>query len=204
MCFNKKIEHRIDLIPSATPPKCTAHRTKPDDKDEMHRPTHALHVNEYVHQSLNPRVVQTTFIFSLDCPIASSPFVRIMQHILKHLVGTIVVSCLDDVLMHYQNLKDRVLYEREVLCILCPFAHKKLISLGFSVSSIGIEVDSLKLEDIHTWLTPTTIAHARSFHIFAILHRNFEKNFVCTKCSLAKGLDDSYLHESFLFTNNKI
>jgi hypothetical protein len=67
MGFNKKIEHRIDLIPSATPPKCTAHRTKPDDKDEMHRPTHALHVNEYVHQSLNPRVVQTTFIFSLDC-----------------------------------------------------------------------------------------------------------------------------------------
>jgi hypothetical protein len=147
------IEHHIDRMLDATLPRDNAYRIKHEDKKKTKCPTHDLHAHGYVYQSLSPRMGPTILVMPLGSSIASPSFVRLMQHILKHLVGTIVVVHLHDIVMHSKNLKDHVLHVREALCIVCPFAHKKMISLGLTISSIGIEVDSLKLEDIHTWRT---------------------------------------------------
>ena len=47
-----------------------------------------------------------------------------------------------------------------------------------------IEMDSLKLKDTHTRLTPTIMAQANSFHSFAIAHNNFAPNFAADTCLL--------------------
>jgi hypothetical protein len=73
---------------------------------------------------------------------------------------------------------------REALCILWPFTHKKLISFGFAVPSIGIEVNYSNFEDIHKWPTPTTSAQARSFHAIAIFHTRHTHNISTIVCLL--------------------
>jgi hypothetical protein len=120
-----------------------------------------------------------------------------MQHILKHLVGKSVIVSLDDTLMCSKNLKDHIIHVREALCILCSFAHKKLISFGFALFSIGIEVHSLKVEDIHKWPTPTAISQARSFHDLAIFHTRFMKSISTIACLLNVPLvwDDATQHD---------
>jgi hypothetical protein len=60
----------------------------------------------------------------------------------------------------------------------------KLLFFGFLISSLAIEMDSLTLEDTHTWLTPTILSQARSFHLFAIAHNNFAQNFAADTCLL--------------------
>jgi hypothetical protein len=45
-------------------------------------------------------------------------------------------------------------------------------------------MDSLRLEDTHTRLTPTILSQARSFHSFAIAHNNFAPNFAAVTCLL--------------------
>jgi hypothetical protein len=107
-----------------------------------------------------------------------------MQQILNHLVGKSVITSFHDNLMCSKNLKDHIIYVREALCTLCPFAHKKLISFGFEVSSIGIEVNYLTFGDIHERHTPTTIAQARRFHAIAIFHTRFMKNISTIVCLL--------------------
>jgi hypothetical protein len=68
------IEHHIDLMQGATLPKCTAHRTKPDDQEEMQRQTHDCQAHGYVHENLSPRVVPTIFVMHLGCSLVSSLF----------------------------------------------------------------------------------------------------------------------------------
>ena len=126
---------------------------------------------------------------------APSTFMRLMNHILRPLIGKSVVVYFDDILIYSKNLEDHVIHVREVLCILrreklfanlpkCTFAQNKLVFLGFVVSANGIEVDSSKVDAIHNWPTPTTVGQVRSFHGLAGFYRRFVKDFSTIACPL--------------------
>jgi hypothetical protein len=126
---------------------------------------------------------------------APSTFMRLMNHILRPLIGKSVVVYFDDILVYSKNLEDHVQHVREVLCILrheklyanlpkCTFAQNKLVFLGFVVSANGIEVDSSKVEAIHNWPTPTNVGQVRSFHGLAGFYRRFVKDFSTIACPL--------------------
>ncbi|KAK1628385.1 hypothetical protein QYE76_002700 [Lolium multiflorum] len=126
---------------------------------------------------------------------APSTFMRLMNHILRPLIGKSVVVYFDDILIYSKTLEDHVQHVREVLCILrheklfanlpkCTFAQNKLVFLGFVVSANGIEVDSSKVDAIHNWPTPTTVGQVRSFHGLAGFYRRFVKDFSTIACPL--------------------
>ena len=90
---------------------------------------------------------------------APSTFMRLMNNILRSLIGKSVVVYFDDILVYRKSLEEHVTHVKEVLQILrheklyanlpkCTFAKDKLIFLGFVVSSNGIEVDVSKVKDI--------------------------------------------------------
>ena len=126
---------------------------------------------------------------------APSAFMRLMNHVLRPLIGKFVVVYFDDILIYSNCLNDHVKHVREVLVILrrqklfanlskCDFAQDKLIFLGFVVSSKGIEVDSSKISAIRDWETPTTVGQVRSFHGLAGFYSRFVKDFSTIACPL--------------------
>src|SRR4051812_3193876 len=126
---------------------------------------------------------------------APSTFMRLMNHILRPLIGKFVVVYFDDILIYSKCLEDHVKHVREVLLILrreklyanlskCVFAQDKLVFLGFVVSSKGIEVDTSKIAAIHDWETPTNVGQVRNFHGLARFYRRFVKDFSTIACPL--------------------
>ncbi|KAK1595679.1 hypothetical protein QYE76_007996, partial [Lolium multiflorum] len=108
---------------------------------------------------------------------APSTFMRLMNHILRPLIGKSVVVYFDDILIYSKTLEDHVQHVREVLYILrheklyanlpkCTFAQNKLV------------------DAIHNWPTPTTVGQVRSFHGLAGFYRRFVKDFSTIACPL--------------------
>ena len=126
---------------------------------------------------------------------APSTFMRLMNHVLRPLIGKFVVVYFDDILIYSKSLEEHIDHVRQVLSILrkeklfanlpkCTFAKDKLVFLGFVVSSKGIEVDNSKVEAIRNWPTPTSVGHIRSFHGLAGFYRRFVKDFSTIACPL--------------------
>ena len=119
---------------------------------------------------------------------APSTFMRLMNHVLRTLIGKFVVVYFDDILVYSKSLEDHVLHVKQVLSILrkeklfanlpkCTFAKDKLVFLGFVVSSKGIEVEECKIEAMKNWPTLTNIGQVRSFNGLAGFYRRFVKDF---------------------------
>ena len=126
---------------------------------------------------------------------APSTFMRLMNHVLRSLIGKFVVVYFDDILIYSKSLEEHVEHVKQVLSILrseklfanlpkCTFAKDKLVFLGFVVSSKGIEVDDSKVEAILNWPTPTSVGQIRSFHGLAGFYRRFVKDFSTIACPL--------------------
>ncbi|KAK1602073.1 hypothetical protein QYE76_017116 [Lolium multiflorum] len=213
------IEHRIDLIPGAPLPNRAAYRTNPEDTKEIQRQIQDLLAKggatifskidlrsgyHQIRMAIGDEW-KTTFktklglyewlVMPFGLSNAPSTFMRLMNHILRPLIGKSVVVYFDDILIYSKNLEDHVQHVREVLCILrheklfanlpkCHFAQNKLVFLGFVVSANGIEVDSSKVEAIHNWPTPTNVGQVRSFHGLAGFYRRFVKDFSTIACPL--------------------
>src|SRR3954471_13952817 len=126
---------------------------------------------------------------------APSMFMRLMNYVLRPLIGKFIVVYFDDILIYSKCLEDHVKHVREVLLILrreklyanlskCVFAQDKLVFLGFVVSSKGIEVDTSKIAAIRDWETPTNVGQVRSFHGLAGFYGCFVKDFSTIACPL--------------------
>ncbi|RDX94050.1 Retrovirus-related Pol polyprotein from transposon 17.6, partial [Mucuna pruriens] len=119
---------------------------------------------------------------------APSTFMRLMNHVLRSLIGKCVVVYFDDILVCSKCIDDHILHVKSVLlllkqeclyvslekCTLCIF---EVVFLGYVVGSKGVKVDSEKVKAIKNWPAPKIIGEVRSFHGLASSYRCFVKEF---------------------------
>jgi hypothetical protein len=119
---------------------------------------------------------------------APSTFMRLMNEVLKDFIGKFVIVYLDDILVfnktEEEHLKHlilvmRRLHQEKLLINLkkSSFMKKKLIYLGFVISSNELKMDPEKVRAIREWLSPRSIFEVRSFHGLTSFYRNFIRNF---------------------------
>ena len=119
---------------------------------------------------------------------APSTFMRLINQVLKLVIGKYVVVYFDNILVHSQSEEDHAKHLRQVLSILseeklfgnlekCHFLTSQVMFLGYVVSAQGIHVDESKIKSIQEWPVPTSIQQVRSFHGLASFYRRFIKNF---------------------------
>ena len=122
---------------------------------------------------------------------APRTFMRLMNQVLMPFIGKFFVVYFDDILIYSKSNEKHLLPLKEVLEVLvvleksklrvnlkkCSFMTKKLLFLGFVVSSDGIQVDKEKIKAIREWPTPKTMTEVRSFHGLATFYRCFIRHF---------------------------
>jgi len=119
---------------------------------------------------------------------APSTLMRLMNQVLKSVIGKCVVVYFDDILVYSQSEEDHVKHLRQVLNILseeklygnlekCHFFTSQVMFLGYVVSAQRMHVDEGKIKAIQEWPVSTSIQHVRSFHGLASFYRRFVKNF---------------------------
>jgi len=119
---------------------------------------------------------------------APSTFMRLMNEVLRPVVGKFVVVYFDDILVYNQNEEEHASHLHQVWSILsqeklygnlekCHFFTPQVIFLGYVVSAQGIHVDEDKVKANQEWPTPTSLYQVRSFHGLASFYRRFMKDF---------------------------
>jgi hypothetical protein len=118
---------------------------------------------------------------------APSTFMHLMNQVLWPFLSQFVVVYFDDILIysksedeHFDHVQKvfEVLKQNELYVNLnCVFLQKKLLFMGFIITSEGIHVDESKVVTIRDWPTPNNITEVRSFHGLATFYRRFVKNF---------------------------
>ena len=119
---------------------------------------------------------------------APSTFMRLMNQVLKPVIGKCIVVYFDDILIYSQSEEDHATHLCQVLSILseeklygnlenCHFFTSQVMFLGYVVSAQGIHVDESKIKVIQEWPVPTSIQQVRSFHGLASFYRTFVRNF---------------------------
>lgn len=117
-----------------------------------------------------------------------STFMRLMNKVLRSLIGKCVVFYLDDILVYSKSWPEHMQHLREVMDTLrreklfvnlekCSFMQMELKYSGFIVSSEGLKVDQEKVKAMLNWLTPTNATELRSFFGLASFYRKFVRNF---------------------------
>jgi hypothetical protein len=111
-----------------------------------------------------------------------------MNQVLHPFLSQFVVVYFSDILIyskdedtHFEHVWKvlEVLKQNELYVNLknCIFLQKKLLFLGFVITSEGIHIDDSKVTAIKEWPTPKTITEVRSFNGLATFYRRFVKNF---------------------------
>lgn len=119
---------------------------------------------------------------------APSTFMRLMNEVLKKLLGKFVIVYLDDILIFSKTKEEHLLQLRQVLQRLreekllinikkCTFMKDELVYLGFAISKVVLKMDPEKVKAIIEWPTPKSIGEVRSFHGLASFYWKFIRNF---------------------------
>ena len=119
---------------------------------------------------------------------APSTFMRLMNEVLRPVIGKFVVVYFDDILVYSRSEEEHASHLHHVLSILsqeklygnlekCHFFTPQVIFLGHVVSAQGIHVDEDKVKAIREWPTPSSLYQVRSFHGLASFYRRFVKDF---------------------------
>ncbi|RDY09307.1 Retrovirus-related Pol polyprotein from transposon 17.6, partial [Mucuna pruriens] len=109
-----------------------------------------------------------------------STFMRMMNHVLRSLIGKCVVVYFDDILIYTTCLNDHLLHmnvKKDLFSNLekCTFCtNEEVTILGFVFGSHGVKVDEEKVKAIQKWPTPKISKEVRSFHRLASFYKRFE------------------------------
>ncbi|RDX92439.1 Retrovirus-related Pol polyprotein from transposon 17.6, partial [Mucuna pruriens] len=109
---------------------------------------------------------------------APSTFTRLMNHVLRSLIGKCMVVYFDNILVYSSYIDDHILHLRNVLSLLrqkCIFCAYEVV-FSYMVDFEGVKVDAEKIKVIQSWLTLKTI-DVRSFHELDSFYRFFVKDF---------------------------
>jgi hypothetical protein len=119
---------------------------------------------------------------------APSPFMRLMNEVLKDFIGKFVIVYMDDILIfrktkeehlrHLTSVMERFRQEKLLINLKKSyFMKKELIYLGFIFSSNELKMDLEKVRVIREWSSPRNIFEVIIFHALAIFYRKFIRNF---------------------------
>ena len=117
---------------------------------------------------------------------APATFQRMMGNLLKGIKGCLVF--IDDIIIfsdtweQHQRILDEVFRRVRAAGLKikrdkCQFAQESVKFLGHIVSARGTEPDSLKVEAVRDFATPTSLTDVRAFLGLASYYRRFIKNF---------------------------
>ena len=115
-------------------------------------------------------------------------FQRLMNHVLKDVLGTKALVYLDDVIIFSDSLEDHIRDIREVFELIskaklklklekCQFMQKSVNFLGHVITPEGIQPDPAKIEKIVNYKVPASADEVRSFLGLIGYYRRFVQNF---------------------------
>ncbi|RDX75081.1 Retrovirus-related Pol polyprotein from transposon 17.6, partial [Mucuna pruriens] len=115
-------------------------------------------------------------------------FMRLMNYVLRSLIGKYVFMYFDDILVYSSCIDDHVMYVRSMLlfpkqeCLYTSlekftFCTTKIVFLGYVVGSKGVKVDIEKVKAIQSWSTKKIVGYVRSFNGLTSFCRHFVKDF---------------------------
>jgi hypothetical protein len=148
-------------------------------------------------------------VMSFGLTNAPSTFMRLMNEVLRELIGKIVVVYLDDILIfrktkaeHLEHLAIvmRKLQQEKLLINMkkSSFLKTELIYLGFVISVNELKMDPSKVEVIKNWPSPRNVFEVRSFHGLASFYRKFIRNFSGISAAMMDTVKKQ--HKSFHWT----
>jgi len=119
---------------------------------------------------------------------APSVFARLMQKVLKSLLGVCATTYLDDIGLYADTVTSHLARIGQTLEALkqqglfanfskCAFLLRRMEFLGHIVSETGIEVDPSKVSAIADWPQPSNVAQLRSFLGLINYYREYIENF---------------------------
>jgi transposase InsO family protein len=127
---------------------------------------------------------------------APATFQAYIHKALGHLVDSICIVYLDDILIYSKNEEEHVKHVKMVLQRLrdyalfakpskCTFHTEEVEFLGFVVTTDGVTMDAKRVRSIREWPAPTTHREVQVFLGFA----NFYRRFVWNYSALARPLN---------------
>ncbi|RDX68640.1 hypothetical protein CR513_52345, partial [Mucuna pruriens] len=126
-------------------------------------------------------------VMLFDLTNAPNTFMRLMNHVLRSLIGKCMVVYFDDIFVYSTYVDDHIMHVKSVLELLrkeclyvnlkrCTFCTNKVIFWSF-VGSHGVKVDEEKVKVIQSWPTRKSMSDVRSFRGLASFYLCFVKDF---------------------------